>query len=272
VSLPEGLPLPVAALLMGLLGSVHCAGMCGGIVSAVCARRTADGGQRTADGGPWLRSFAFSSGRVLSYAALGAAFGASGGAFRAALPAAPTVFALRAIAAICMLFVGLQILGLPSVIPHLERLGKPLSRATRPVLARLLAPADRGASLRLLGAGALWSLVPCGMLYATLVLAASSGSTAAGAMVMLCFGAGTSPAMVSLGALVGAFSRWGTWTRRAAGVIVLGFGVVGVGGGFDFVFSASRNEAPCCAPKGEGHAHSGRLDQEHRHLGLGAHR
>ncbi len=259
----EGLPLPVAAILMGVFGSVHCAGMCGGIVSAVCARQTADGG-------PWGRSAAFNAGRVASYVALGAAFGASGGAVRALLPAGPTVVALRAMAAICMLFVGLQILGLPSGIGALERLGKPLARATAPLLGRLLAPVRRGAALHLLGAGALWGFVPCGMLYATLVLAASSGSAAAGAIVMLGFGAGTSPAMVSLGALAGAFSRWGTWPRRAAGVLVFGCGAAGVAGGLDAVFSETRSEAPCCAPKGEEHGHSGRLDQEHRHLRLGA--
>jgi sulfite exporter TauE/SafE len=93
---------------------------------------------------------------------------------------------------------------------------------------RWLMPLD--SPVKMLGLGLLWGWLPCGMVYSMLVTAMLTGSAASGAAVMLAFGVGTLPMVLALG-LAGERLRSVLRLpvmRRGAGLLVLGFGVVGL--------------------------------------------
>src|SRR5262249_14251875 len=133
-------------------------------------------------------------------------------------------FALRALAAVCMLTVGLHLAGLPSFVKMLESVGVPVWERVAPVARRLLPIRSPIAAF---GVGALWGLMPCGLLYGARALAISAGSASGAALAMGAFGLGTLPVMLTAGALAGAVARVATrlWVRRGAAVVVLAFGL-----------------------------------------------
>lgn len=202
------------ALGMGLLGSTHCVTMCGGLTSTLCGPSVS-----SPRAGPLRRTLAFHASRVLTYALLGGLVAAAG-AWPTAI--APVRFALRVLAALCLLTVGLHLAGLPSSVGLLESLGAPLWRRLAPA-ARRFVPlrTTTGAAL----AGALWAFVPCGLLYGALVLAASAGSFLDGTMTMLTFALGTLPALVGVAVFAHRIGRASPWVRRTAGTLVLALGL-----------------------------------------------
>lgn len=220
--------LPV--FVVGLLGSVHCAGMCGGIVGALSvapALRTGAIPVRVAAQAPLANVLAYNGGRIASYMAAGAlAGGAVAGARTLAhLPA------LQAgaywLANLMLAALGLYLMDAWHGLARLEQGGQIVWKHVRPLLRRVGPPDGPG---RMLAAGALWGWLPCGMVYSVLVTAMLSGSAASGALVMLSFGLGTLPMLLALGTL-GARLR-GLLRRRAvriaSGAVVLGFGLLGL--------------------------------------------
>jgi sulfite exporter TauE/SafE len=215
-------PLVPGAFFMGLLGGAHCIAMCGGVVSVFCsAAPTCRGGTRLTAAPTWL---AYHAGRLASYSILGLAF-----ASFSALTTNPDVldavrFGLRGLAAVAMLAVGLHLLGLPSMLAGAERLGASLWRRVAP-LSRRLVPVVRLRQAFVLGA--LWGLMPCGLLYGALALAASAETTTEGGLVMAAFGLGTLPALLTMSALAQAVARIAASRapRRIAGAVVLAFGL-----------------------------------------------
>ena len=179
-----------ATLAASLLGSLHCAGMCGGLVAfavgAAPRRRLLS---------PQL---AYHGARAACYLLLGACSGALG----AALDLGGASLGLGRLAA---LLAGLAMLGL-GVAALLRARGSipgAASSATGP-LSRLFqrghAAAGRcGPLQRALLVGALSGLIPCGWLYAFVLVAAGMGSARGGAAVMAAFWLGTLPALLAVG-------------------------------------------------------------------------
>ncbi len=207
----------LAAAAMGLFGGWHCATMCGGVASVMCAASA-----RTARGGsPAI--VAYNLGRWAGYVLLGAIVGTLGSLLEIAPSLDVVRFVLRTIAVLAMLAVGLMLAGLPSMVGWFEAAGAPLWRAVSPLTRRFLPVRTVWQGLAL---GLLWGLMPCGLLYTALALAASTESTLRGAATMAVFGLATLPVMLTLGALADATRsalRRG-WVRRTAGVAMLAFG------------------------------------------------
>jgi sulfite exporter TauE/SafE len=209
-----------AALLIGVLGGVHCVGMCGGIVGALTLQTPLR--PRT-----WDLHLAYSAGRIASYAAAGAIMGTIGGMglmFNQILPVQLLLYVLSNLVLIGM---GMHLAGLANQLAWLESLGASLWRRVQPYGARVL-PADTAAKAFVLGT--LWGWLPCGLVYSLLATALASGGAASGAAVMLAFGLGTLPNLLLAGML---FKRLRDITsdrrvRLAAGALVAGFGVVGL--------------------------------------------
>lgn len=185
------IPALVAALVAGLLGSVHCVAMCGAF-AASCTR--ARGGLP-----------AWHLGRLASYTLLGAL----AGQFGQLLPGPAWV--PGAVAAAFLLWFALALAGLvpePRLIP-----------------AGLTAAGTRAAGSTSLGAqlvfGVLNGFLPCGLVYTALSTAVAQADWVRGGAVMLAFGVGTLPAL-SLAALglrrVGLASLW---RRRLLAVVLL---------------------------------------------------
>jgi sulfite exporter TauE/SafE len=155
---------------------------------------------------------------------LGLLFGSLGSLSTGVFPLEPMRFCLRAVAAVCMLAVGLHLAGLPSVVRGLESIGARLWGRVSPLTRRFL---PLRTPLHALVLGGLWGFMPCGLLYGALALAASAESPTLGAATMGAFGIATLPVMLTMGAVAEGVSRWlaRPWVRRVAGGIVLAFGV-----------------------------------------------
>lgn len=184
-----------AALLAGLLGSVHCIGMCGAF-AASCTR--ARGGLA-----------AWHLGRILTYTGLGAAAGALG----SLLPGPPWV--PGAVAAVLLVWFALALAGL---VPEPRLLPPALSRAG----SRAAAAPRAGAQFLF---GLVNGLLPCGLVYSALALAIAADRPAAGALAMLAFGVGTLPALSVAALGLRRVIMTSLWRRRLFAVLLLAVGL-----------------------------------------------
>jgi len=209
--------LAAAAFVAGLLGGVHCIGMCGGIAGALTA------GSR---GSLPARHLAFNAGRIASYGVAGAAMGGAGALLTLAGPVLAAQTAMFVVANALMLMLGLYIAGWGRAMAGLERVGAPVWRRVEP-LRRAMFPID--STPKALGAGAAWGWVPCGLVYGMLPLALASGGAGAGALVMVAFGLGTLPHLLFAGfaaqRLLAVRKR--PWVRRGAGLAIVALAIVG---------------------------------------------
>jgi sulfite exporter TauE/SafE/copper chaperone CopZ len=199
--------------LIGLLTSVHCVAMCGGINLSQCMPQS---------GGRTIRaSFLYNAGRVASYTAVGFAVGALGsvitfgGAFKGVI---------QIIAGVFMIIMGASMLG---IFPSLNKLVPRM-----PSFIAKRAGGEMGRSKSPLIIGLLNGLMPCGPLQAMQLYALSTGSPLKGALSMLLFSLGTVPLMFGLGVLASILTK--KFTRRvmtvgAIFVVVLGLTMFGQG-------------------------------------------
>lgn len=177
-------------LAASVIGSLHCAGMCGAFVAMAVGLETNTGRARL--------HVLYNLGRLCSYASLGALAGGIGQGLdlgasvtglqsASALLAAGTMIAMGALPLVC------RASGRAIRLP----LPKPLERAVTFVYRRAsaLAPGQRAFLI-----GLCTCLLPCGWLYAFAILAAGTANPLAGALVMSAFWLGTLPALVAVGA------------------------------------------------------------------------
>ena len=207
----------LAALLAGLLGSGHCLAMCGGIAAA--------GGLPGAATGHTLgRLLVYNAGRMASYAVAGALAGGIGLGLGQVLGTAGWAAWLRVATGAVILAVGAQIAFGWRLLAPVEALGARFWKHLAPLARALLPRRDLPAALAL---GLLWGWLPCGLVYAMLLAAATSGGAVEGASLMAAFGLGTLPAMVATGAAAGQMRRLlaRTGLRVSAGLQVMGLGV-----------------------------------------------
>ncbi|ASU38863.1 cytochrome biogenesis protein [Herbaspirillum sp. meg3] len=228
----------ISMFMIGLLGSVHCIGMCGGIVGAFSLapagakpRKPFPVGVKASaqDAGMsvMLRTISYNMGRIASYALTGAIVGGIVGSGR--LLAGMTLWQTGAyvFAHAMLIALGLYLMNVWHGLSRLEQLGNLLWKHIQPLTALLL-PLD--SPLKLMLAGSLWGWLPCGMVYSVLLTAMVSGSAASGAAMMLAFGLGTLPVLLAAG-VFGARLRsilQRRSVRLTCGLVVLLFGVSGL--------------------------------------------
>ncbi|MCL2778158.1 MAG: sulfite exporter TauE/SafE family protein [Polyangiaceae bacterium] len=251
LAMGAALPTLLGALSLGLVSSAHCIAMCGGVVSVVCSATTTSSSNSNC-GGCSKRSrvphwLAYNIGRIASYTLMGALFGALGTISTGIFPIHGVRLVLRALVVVTMFGVGLQLVGLPSMMRPLENVGARLWAKVSPWALRHLPLRNPWHALLL---GGLWGLMPCGMLYGAFALAAATESLSAGAMTMGAFAVGTLPVILAMSALVDRVARALalTWVRKTAGVVVLLFGLWGsVGLVKQLMLSHPAHE--CCTHK-----------------------
>jgi len=212
---PDLLPLLGSALILGLLGGGHCLGMCGGLMGALTLAIPPE--QR---GRRLQLLLAYNIGRILSYTCAGLLVGLAGWA----VASSPAALALRVVAALLLIAMGLYLAGWWSGLTRIEALGRGLWRHIQPVASRLLPVSSLPRALLL---GALWGWLPCGLVYSTLLWAASQGNAGYSAALMLAFGLGTWPVLLATGL---AAERVSSLLRRrsvrmAGGLLVILFGL-----------------------------------------------
>jgi sulfite exporter TauE/SafE len=215
--------LLISALLMGLFGGAHCLVMCGGVVGVLCSGLPSEVRGRPLKELRYV--VAYNAGRITSYAIAGAIAGGVGAVAGRIGAIANLQLALRVIAGLLMLGVGLYLAGAWRTFSKVEKLGEPLWRKLSPLASRLLPVRSTKEALVL---GLLWGWMPCGLVYAALAMATAVGSPREGALAMAAFGVGTLPALVLMGTMASLLSRLVRllWVRRAAGAAIVCFGVV----------------------------------------------
>ncbi len=222
--------------LAGLLGSSHCVGMCGGFALSIGMGAT---GWKNNLG----RQLTYSLGRIFTYTFAGAVVGFLGVHLNQQSSELVNFQAVLSITAGLLLVAqGLFAAGwIPawrkSLAPHTTCLARTFfgSFLTAPGLWNVFI------------AGLLTGFLPCGLVYAFLALAASSGSMPAGMAIMALFGGGTIPIMVLTGAGATVLSR----TARAkllkvAAVCVILTGVLAMARGAEFWGRRNVTQCPLC--------------------------
>ncbi len=208
-------PLLISALILGLLGGGHCLGMCGGLMGALTLAIPPE--QR---GRRLQLLLAYNLGRILSYATAGLLFGLAGWA----VASSPAAMLLRIVAGLLLISMGLYLGGWWSGLTRIEAIGRGLWRHIQPVASRLLPVSSLPRALLL---GALWGWLPCGLVYSTLLWAASQGDALDSGLLMLAFGLGTWPVLLATGMaaerLTALLRRRGV--RMTGGLLVVLFGL-----------------------------------------------
>ncbi len=209
----------IAALLVGLLGGVHCVGMCGGIVGALSFSVTP---QRQT---PWQILLAYNAGRLSSYTVAGLLAGTLGAAVLKIVPLAQMQQTLLLLAAIFMILMGMYLAGWWRLLRHVERLGGRLWKRIEPVGRKVLPVQSVPQALLL---GMIWGWLPCGLVYSVLIWSMSSGSTTSGGLLMLSFGLGTLPNLLLMGVFASRLQSFvqHAWVRMTAGSLLVAFGLL----------------------------------------------
>ena len=209
----------LAAALAGLTGSLHCLAMCGGYVAMssgsasqplLPARRLRTGQAMT------------HLGRLTTYALLGAAVGAAGGAaFAVEWPAAQRF--LYVLANAVLLASAVRMLRPALAAPALERAGLAVFRHAAPLARPFIGGAGLGGRYML---GMLWGLTPCALVYSLLPVALLSGGARSGAAIMLGLWLGTLPALTLAAGLAHRLAT--PQTRRVAALVIAVFALAGL--------------------------------------------
>nr|WP_294488826.1 sulfite exporter TauE/SafE family protein [uncultured Anaerosporobacter sp.] len=225
--------------VIGLITSVHCVAMCGGINLSQCIPQ--NGTIKETSRFSALRpAFLYNLGRVISYTIVGFIVGALGSAITFSNTAQG---GLKLVAGVFMVIMGINMLG---IFPWLRRLN--------PRMPKIFASkinAEKVKSRSSFIVGMLNGLMPCGPLQAMQIYALSTGSPIAGALSMFLFSLGTVPLVFGLGVLSTVLSKKFTkkvMTVGAVFVVVLGLSMFSQGwslAGFidlPFISGTSNNE------------------------------
>lgn len=178
----------LGAFIVGLVGAGHCMGMCGGIAGAVALNQGADRFKIT---------LLYNLGRISSYLLVGALVGGSVASSLKLFDLTQALILLRVIAALFILALGLYLAQWWNGLLRVEQLGQYLWRFISPLASKLL---PLRSPLYAFPVGVVWGWIPCGLVYSMLSWAAISGSALNGLLIMACFGLGTLPAMLLIGA------------------------------------------------------------------------
>ena len=182
------LALASTVFVASLLGSAHCAGMCGPFV---CFYAGADAR------GSWWGHLAYNGGRLVSYLVLGAIAGALGSGVEQVGTGVGVTRAAAIVAGVLMITWGVVTLlaqrgaSMPTLAP--------LAGAQRWIAARLRDVRDFPPTARALTVGLLTTLLPCGWLYAFVLTAGGTGTVRGALTLMIVFWVGTLPMMLTLG-------------------------------------------------------------------------
>lgn len=191
--------LIITVFVASLLGSLHCAGMCGPLVALALGAGEPDSPSRT------RLQLLYHGGRLVTYALVGVIFGAIGTMIQSGGTLLGVQRAAAVAAGIMMVIFGVgMLLRVKGVhvpkMPMSATLQKALMTAQR--YAMRLSPNRRALTI-----GLLTALLPCGWLYAFAITAAGTASPLGGGLTMIAFWAGTVPVLAALGAGLAGLSR-----------------------------------------------------------------
>ncbi|MBT5228787.1 MAG: sulfite exporter TauE/SafE family protein [Methylococcales bacterium] len=211
----------LSAFLVGLVGSTHCIGMCGGIVGIL--------GTQTATKPIWS-NLLYNLGRMSSYMIAGAIAG-SIGYFALNFVAPEHINRVgQILSGTFMVLLGLYIAGLSAVLLPVEKAGSHLWKWLEPFGRRFLPVKSLFHAYMV---GLVWGWLPCGMVYSILSWALVSANPVNGAGLMMAFALGTLPTLVVMGVFAHKLNAWAKQpvVRFVAGGLIVALGLVMLFGG-----------------------------------------
>ncbi len=215
--------------VIGLITSVHCIAMCGGINLSQCIPQVTQGeADNTSKMATFCPALAYNMGRVLSYTAVGFVLGLVGFLMGGGTDVGFSILLqgiLKIIAGLFMVIMGINMLGLfPWLRKFTIRMPKSLVRKVGNQKAKAPRP---------FLVGILNGFMPCGPLQSMWIVALAAGNPFAGALSMFLFSLGTVPFMLGLGSIVSVLGRRFTDQVMRIGavlVVVLGLAMLSQGG------------------------------------------
>lgn len=192
--------------IAGLLTSIHCVGMCGGIMLSQTV-----GNESTTKFEAMKPSLLYNAGRVISYTILGGVIGAVGSVFSLSFKSKAAV---QIIAGIFMIMMGLNMSGFSLFRKFQIKLPKSFCKTKNKEGSPFIV-------------GLLNGFMPCGPLQTMQIFALGTGSPIKGALAMLVFSVGTVPLMLTFGALSGLLSKGYTKKiLKLSGVMIIVLGLI----------------------------------------------
>jgi sulfite exporter TauE/SafE len=213
------------ALVLGLLGSLHCIGMCGPIAFMLPLNRKDSARQ-------WTQLGLYHLGRLFAYGLIGLVFGLIGKGLY--------LFGFQQKLSIALGLVMILMVLIPGRTFRKWKLTRPLYRLLGRLQSALGAKLKGGNPDTFLSIGFLNGFLPCGLVYMALVGAMAMASAPLGGLYMMVFGMGTIPLMSGAALMSGILKgRWLPAVRRLIPVFVILIGLLfilrGMGLGIPYV-------------------------------------
>ena len=192
-----------SAFLLGLFSTIHCVGMCGGIIGALSLSLPVEIRNNKARMLMFITTY--NIGRILSYSFAGLVAGAIGTGVLASAGFDQGHAVLRAIGVAMMVAIGLYLAGWLPQLAIVEKIGVPVWKKLEPLGRKLLPVASLPKAMAY---GLIWGWLPCGLVYFVLLWALTAGNAAQGALTMLAFGIGTLPTLLATGFMTSWLTRF----------------------------------------------------------------
>lgn len=168
-------------------------------------------------------ALSYHAGRLSGYAVAGAICGFIGATLQAVLDLASLGTTLRIASGVLLVLLALRMLSPWNPLRWLETFGAKFWRRLQPYT---LGTGKLTGHTQAIALGFLWGWLPCGLVYSMLLFAALSGHALNGAAILLAFGLGTLPSMLTSSVLASQMQRllMSRWPRFASGALLLAFG------------------------------------------------
>jgi sulfite exporter TauE/SafE len=214
----------LSALLLGLLASAHCAGMCGGLQSALQHSSVIRSKRQAA-----IHLGFLNLGRLSIYVFFGFIFGSIGSQLLGAIDIPQFTRGARYIAALFLIALGFQLI-FSNTRPFqlIEKIGSTLWK----IISRSAPKANHHSNARSYRLGLIWGFLPCGLVYGVLLTTLFANNGLQGAFTLFGFGLGTMPALILTGSL---YQQFRSLVRMR--YMQLFGGVIFVQGGFLIILS-----------------------------------
>jgi len=211
-----------SAFLLGLFSTIHCVGMCGGIIGALSLSLPVEIRNKKARMLMFITTY--NIGRILSYSFAGLVAGAIGTGVLASAGFDQGHAVLRAIGVAMMIAIGLYLAGWLPQLAIVEKIGVPVWKKLEPVGRKLLPVASLPKALAY---GLIWGWLPCGLVYFVLLWALTAGNAAQGALTMLAFGIGTLPTLLATGFMTSWLTRFArsSTARQVVGLLIVAMAI-----------------------------------------------
>ena len=208
----------LVALLMGLFSALHCLGMCGSIIGSLTLSLKREIREQKRLLMPFV--FSYNLGRISSYSFGGLLVGVAEHMLSIPLGEGHGHRILQILSALVMAGAGLHIGGWFPRFAYIERIGAKVWRRIEPYGRRLI-PVETLSQAFVFGM--IWGWLPCGLVYAALTLAATTGDVFRSTFTMFAFGVGTMPAVMGVGIMTSWMVRLSNMKkfRQATGITLI---------------------------------------------------